>query len=271
MRHLKAGRRLGVTTSHRRAMMRNMVTSILEKGEIRCTLARAKEVRKPLEKMITLAKRGDLHARRQALSFVKSKEAMSQLFDELSERYSDRQGGYCRIIKLGQTRLGDNSEMAIVQLIGSENDQLSSLKSTSGKKKPARKSSKVLEKVSEEVRQAEESSEKAATKDEVVEEQVDAPEKSEASEKTESSESATAAEAETPEQETSEEKTEEQQAKTETSEEEPVQETNQEETEASGKTSDPEQVEASAGTEQTDVSSDPEPDPSENKESKEEK
>ena len=135
MRHLKAGRRLGVTTSHRRAMMRNMVTSILEKGEIRCTLARAKEVRKPLEKMITLAKRGDLHARRQALSFVKSKEAMSQLFDELSERYSDRQGGYCRIIKLGQTRLGDNSEMAIVQLIGSENDQLSSLKSTSGKKK----------------------------------------------------------------------------------------------------------------------------------------
>ena len=176
MRHLKAGRRLGVTTSHRRAMMRNMVTSILEKGEIRCTLARAKEVRKPLEKMITLAKRGDLHARRQALSFVKSKEAMSQLFDELSERYSDRQGGYCRIIKLGQTRLGDNSEMAIVQLIGSENDQLSSLKSTSGKKKPARKSSKVLEKVSEEVRQAEESSEKAA-KEEAVEEQVDAPEK----------------------------------------------------------------------------------------------
>ena len=164
MRHLKAGRRLGVTTSHRRAMMRNMVTSILEKGEIRCTLARAKEVRKPLEKMITLAKRGDLHARRQALSFVKSKEAISQLFDELSERYSDRQGGYCRIIKLGQTRLGDNSEMAIVQLIGSENDQLSSLKTTSGKKKSARKSSKVLEKVSEEVRQAEESIEKAASR-----------------------------------------------------------------------------------------------------------
>ena len=245
MRHLKAGRRLGVTTSHRRAMMRNMVTSILEKGEIRCTLARAKEVRKPLEKMITLAKRGDLHARRQALSYVKSKEAMSQLFDELSERYSDRQGGYCRIIKLGQTRLGDNSEMAIVQLIGSENDQLSSLKSTSGKKKSARKSSKVLEKVSEEVRQAEENSEKA-TKEE-------------------------AAEAETPEQETSAEKIEKQQAKTETPEEEPVQETDEEETDASGKTSDSKPVEASVGTEQMDVSSDPEPDPSENKESKEEK
>ncbi|MDP6637964.1 MAG: 50S ribosomal protein L17 [SAR324 cluster bacterium] len=264
MRHLKAGRRLGVTTSHRRAMMRNMVTSILEKGEIRCTLARAKEVRKPLEKMITLAKRGDLHARRQALTFVKSKEAMSQLFDELSERYSDRQGGYCRIIKLGQTRLGDNSEMAIVQLIGSENDQLSSLKSTSGKKKPARKSSKVLEKVSEEVRQAEESSEKAA-KEEAVEEKADASEKSEASEP------APSVETETPEQETSAEKTEEQQAKTETPEEEPVQESVQEETEASGTTSDSEQVEASAEPEQTEVSSEPEPDPAENKESKEEK
>jgi large subunit ribosomal protein L17 len=264
MRHLKAGRRLGVTTSHRRAMMRNMVTSILEKGEIRCTLARAKEVRKPLEKMITLAKRGDLHARRQALTFVKSKEAMSQLFDELSERYSDRQGGYCRIIKLGQTRLGDNSEMAIVQLIGSENDQLSSLKSTSGKKKPARKSSKVLEKVSEEVRQAEESSEKAA-KEEAVEEKADA------SEKSESSEPAPSVETETPEQETSAEKTEEQQAKTETPEEEPVQESVQEETEASGTTSDSEQVEASAEPEQTEVSSEPEPDPTENKESKEEK
>jgi len=172
MRHLKAGRRLGVTTSHRRAMMRNLVTSILEKGEIKCTLARAKEVRKPLEKMITLAKRGDLHARRQALSFVKSKEAMSQLFDELGERFSDRQGGYCRVIKLGQTRLGDNAEMAIVQLIGSENDQLSSLKSKPPKKKPARKSSKVLEKVSEEVRTAEESSDKVA-KEETAEEQVD--------------------------------------------------------------------------------------------------
>ena len=270
MRHLKAGRRLGVTTSHRRAMMRNMVTSILEKGEIRCTLARAKEVRKPLEKMITLAKRGDLHARRQALSFVKSKEAMSQLFDELSERYSNRQGGYCRIIKLGQTRLGDNSEMAIVQLIGSENDQLSSLKSTSRKKKPARKSSKVLEKASEEVRQAEESSDEAG-KEEAVEEQTYAPEKNEASKKTEVSESATAAETETPEQEMSAEIIEEQQAKTETSEEEPVQDTNQEGTEASGKTSDSEPVEASAGTEQTDVSSEPEPDPSENKETKEEK
>ena len=135
MRHLKAGRRLGMTTAHRRAMMRNLVTSILEKGQVTCTLARAKEVRKPLEKMITLAKQGDLHSRRQALRFIKSKEAMAQLFGELGNRFSERQGGYSRIIKLGRTRLGDNADMAIVQLIGSENDQLSSLKKKSTKKK----------------------------------------------------------------------------------------------------------------------------------------
>ena len=152
MRHLKAGNRLGVTTAHRLAMMRNMVTSIIENGQITCTLARAKEVRKPLEKMIGLGKRGTLHSRRQALRFVKSKEAMSQLFEDLAERYKDRQGGYCRIIKLGKNRLGDNSEMAIVQLLGSEADQLSSLKSKSSKKKqPKKKDSTVLKEVSEEI------------------------------------------------------------------------------------------------------------------------
>ena len=93
MRHLKAGNRLGVTTAHRRAMMRNMVTSILENGQITCTLARAKEVRKPLEKMIGWGKQGSLHARRQALSFVKSKEAMTQLFEEVAVRYKARKGG----------------------------------------------------------------------------------------------------------------------------------------------------------------------------------
>ena len=161
MRHLKAGNRLGVTTAHRRAMMRNMVTSILEYGQITCTLARAKEVRKPLEKMIGWGKQGSLHARRQALSFVKSKEAMTQLFEELAERYKDRQGGYCRIIKLGKNRLGDNSEMAIVQLLGSENDRLSELKSQSGKKKKAKKKeSPVLKEVSEEIRTENSSSEK---------------------------------------------------------------------------------------------------------------
>ena len=179
MRHLKAGNRLGVTTAHRRAMMRNMVTSILEIGQITCTLARAKEVRKPLEKMISWAKQGDLHARRQALRFVKSKEAMSQLFEELAERYKDRNGGYSRIIKLGKNRLGDNSEMAIIQLLGSEADRLSDLKSQSGKKKkPKKKESAILKEVSEEVR----------TESTTLEEQEVDPEKNEADETAETAE-----------------------------------------------------------------------------------
>ena len=153
MRHLKAGNRLGKTTSHRRAMMRNMVTSILENGQITCTLARAKEVRKPLEKMISWGKRGDLHARRLALRFVKSKKAMSNLFEELPERYRDRHGGYSRIIKLGKRRLGDNSEMAIVQLLGCELDTLSSLKKSKSSKKIKlnKKDSSILKEVSKEV------------------------------------------------------------------------------------------------------------------------
>jgi large subunit ribosomal protein L17 len=178
MRHLKAGNRLGVTTSHRRAMMRNMVTSILEHGQITCTLARAKEVRKPLEKMISWGKQGDLNARRQALRFVKSKEAMSQLFENLAERYKDRQGGYSRIIKLGKNRLGDNSEMAIVQLLGCDSDQLSALKSKSTKKKQLKKKdSTVLKEVSQEVQTESAATEK--NESEILEEKTEtSPEKS---------------------------------------------------------------------------------------------
>ena len=174
MRHLKAGNRLGVNTAHRRAIMRNMVTSILENGQITCTLARAKEVRKPLEKMIGWGKLGNLHARRQALRFVKSKEAMTQLFEELADRYKDRQGGYCRIIKLGKTRLGDNSEMAIIQLLRSEADQLSKLKSQTGKKKkPKKKESSVLKEVSEEIKTESSSSEKSDTETTSVETKIE--------------------------------------------------------------------------------------------------
>ena len=165
MRHLKAGNRLGVTTAHRLAMMRNMVTSIIENGQIICTLARAKEVRKPLDKMIGLGKRGTLHSRRQALRFVKSKEAMTQLFGDLAERYKDRNGGYCRIIKLGKNRLGDNSEMAIIQLLGSDKDKLSELKTKKGtKKKQKKKESSVLKEVSEEIQQVTETEERDKVK-----------------------------------------------------------------------------------------------------------
>jgi len=119
MRHLKAGKRLGVTTSHRKAMMRNLVTSLLEHGEIKTTITKAKEMRKYLDKMIGLAKRGDLHARRQALSFVKSKDVVGRLFDEFGTLYKDRSGGYTRIYRTG-FRLGDNAEMALIQMVDLE-------------------------------------------------------------------------------------------------------------------------------------------------------
>jgi len=116
MRHLKAGKRLGVTTSHRKAMMRNLVTSLLEHGEIRTTVTKAKEMRKYLDKMVGLAKRGDLHARRQAFSFIKSRDVVGKLFGEFGTLYQNRPGGYTRIFRTG-FRLGDNAEMALIQMV----------------------------------------------------------------------------------------------------------------------------------------------------------
>ena len=116
MRHRKAGRRLGRTTPHRRAMERNMVTSVLDHERIVTTTAKAKEVRKVVDKMITLGKRGDLHARRQALSFIQDKDVVAKLFNELGPEYQDRNGGYTRIIRTGN-RAGDNAAMAILELV----------------------------------------------------------------------------------------------------------------------------------------------------------
>ena len=116
MRHLKSGKRLGVTTSHRKAMMRNLVTSILEHGEIKTTITRAKEMRKYLDKMIGLGKQGTLHARRQALGFINSKDVVAKLFEEYGPLYAERNGGYSRIFRLGN-RLGDNAQLALIQLV----------------------------------------------------------------------------------------------------------------------------------------------------------
>ena len=132
-------------------MMRNMVTSILENGQVKCTLSRAKEVRIPLEKMITLAKKGDLHSRRQALSFVKTKEAMQILFNDLNKRYINRNGGYSRIIKLGKTRLGDNADMAIIQLVESDKDNFNLKKKNIKKKNDSRKENKTLKQVNKDI------------------------------------------------------------------------------------------------------------------------
>lgn len=116
MRHRKAGRKLGRTSSHREAMLRNMVTSLLDQERIVTTIPKAKEARRVAEQMITLGKRGDLHARRQAMAYIRSKSIVAKLFDELSSQYAQRNGGYTRIVRTG-TRLGDAAPMAILELV----------------------------------------------------------------------------------------------------------------------------------------------------------
>lgn len=116
MRHGKAGSKLGRTSSHRKAMLRNMVTSFLKCEKIKTTDVKAKELKKVAEKMITLGKRGDLHARRQAMAYVRDPEVVGKLFSELSERYRQRTGGYTRIIKMGY-RTGDNAPLSNIEFI----------------------------------------------------------------------------------------------------------------------------------------------------------
>ena len=119
MYHGKAGRKLGRTSSHKEAMFRNMVTSVIKYESIRTTDSKAKELRKLAERMITLGKRGDLHAHRQALAVVRDKSMVSKLFGELTERYRNRAGGYTRIIKMGFC-FGDNAPVSILEFIPDE-------------------------------------------------------------------------------------------------------------------------------------------------------
>jgi len=119
MRHKISARKLGRTSSHRDAMFRNMVTSLFEHERIVTTKEKAKELRPIAEKMITLAKRGDLHARRQALGYIRSKDVVEKLFTEIQEQFADRKGGYTRILQTG-VRKGDNASMAIIELVGYE-------------------------------------------------------------------------------------------------------------------------------------------------------
>jgi len=116
MRHRIAGRKLGRDTSHRRALLRNLVTSLFENGKVSTTDAKAKELRRVAEKLITLGKRGSLHARRQALAYIQKRSVVAQLFSEISPRYSQRPGGYTRIIKLGNRR-GDNAPLSLLELV----------------------------------------------------------------------------------------------------------------------------------------------------------
>ncbi len=109
-------RKLGMATDHRMATIRNLTTSLLANGRIETTVAKAKEARRMAEKMITLGKRGDLHARRQALAFIYDETVVKSLFDEIAPKYAERDGGYTRVYKLGP-RKGDGAEMAIVELV----------------------------------------------------------------------------------------------------------------------------------------------------------
>ena len=141
MYHGKAGRKLGRTSSHKEAMFRNMVTSVIKHERIRTTDAKAKELRKLAEKMITLGKRGDLHARRQALAVLRDKSLISKLFGELTERYRNRQGGYTRIIKTGY-RFGDNAPVSILEFIPDEKKKEKATPKAKGKTKTKAKEKK---------------------------------------------------------------------------------------------------------------------------------
>jgi large subunit ribosomal protein L17 len=116
MRHKVAGRKLGRDTAHRKALFRNLVTELFRHEQIRTTEAKAKAVRPQAERLITLAKRGDLHSRRMAARDVQDPEVLQKLFDEIAGRYEDREGGYTRIYKLGP-RQGDAAPMALISLV----------------------------------------------------------------------------------------------------------------------------------------------------------
>jgi large subunit ribosomal protein L17 len=119
MRHKVAGWKLGRNTAHRRSLLRNLVTSLILEERIETTIPKAKAMRPNVEKMITLGKRGDLAARRQAMSYLMTQEAVTKLFDTIGPRFGDRQGGYLRIVRTGFQK-GDGADKAFIELLGSE-------------------------------------------------------------------------------------------------------------------------------------------------------
>ncbi len=154
MRHLKSGRKLGRTSTHRKALFRNLVTALIRRERIRTTLAKAKELRSHVEKTITLGKKGTLHAQRLARRVVVEKEAFAKLFGPLSERYAQRNGGYTRIIRLGHRR-GDDAPMAFIELVDREGEapepqpKAKAAKKAAPKKETADKPEKAKEKKKE--------------------------------------------------------------------------------------------------------------------------
>lgn len=133
MRHMKAGRKLSRSDSHRRAMLRNMVTSLFEHGRILTTDAKAKEARSVAERMITFAKRGDLHARRQVLRVLTREEIVEKLFAAIAPSLKDREGGYTRILKAGRRR-GDAASLSVLELVNAPEPEVKAEKEEKGKK-----------------------------------------------------------------------------------------------------------------------------------------
>ncbi|MEE4310930.1 MAG: 50S ribosomal protein L17 [candidate division KSB1 bacterium] len=119
MRHRRTVKKLGITTSHRKALLANLAMSLVEHKKIKTTVAKAKETRKVVERSITFAKKGTVAARREALKLIRDKEAVRTLFNDIAPQYSDRNGGYTRITKLGQ-RQGDGASLAYIELVGFE-------------------------------------------------------------------------------------------------------------------------------------------------------
>jgi len=139
MRHKKKGNHLGRTSTHKKAMMRNMAAQVIEHKEIKTTIAKAKELRKYVERLVTYGKKGTLHHRRLAFQFLQNKEAVKGLFDEVAPTFDTREGGYTRIIKLGNRR-GDGAQMSMLQLVGFE--KAGSKSKTKAAKKDKKKATK---------------------------------------------------------------------------------------------------------------------------------
>lgn len=173
MRHRKAGLKLNRTSSHRDAMFRNMVTSLFKHQRIRTTDVKAKELRRWADNLITLAKRGDLHARRQALSIVREKEVVHKLFAEAAEQYGDRSGGYTRITKLG-SRSGDAAPISLIELILSVDDKK---KKTKKKKKAKTTIDKKSADKKKDIKEEESIEKKKALEEDIEEKKADEEEK----------------------------------------------------------------------------------------------
>jgi large subunit ribosomal protein L17 len=134
MRHLNSGKNLQRTASHRKAMLANMATSIFEKERVKTTIAKAKEVRKVVERLITYAKTGGLHSIRLAARTIKDKTVLKKLFDDIGPSYKERTGGYLRILKMPKNRPGDNAQVVLVELVGRRGEEQ--------RKKPRKKSTR---------------------------------------------------------------------------------------------------------------------------------